>query len=205
VFAKQSFFCFHAWYTSSRFCFPTLLHTLKKSPFTYTHLPVIKYGYLNILPLSGRAVYGMNHLRLLKHWDRGFKSHSRQECLCVFILCLCCHVYIAALRRADPPSKESYPLCTGLINWKNSRGLKGCRAIERKKSKYLKEEITIKQTIWYDKGTTWISIPQYSNAVILTNKTVYCLSKTFAKVCHTSSRLKKGKESWLCSMKSLES
>jgi hypothetical protein len=27
-----------------------------------------------------------------------------------FILCMCCAVYVAALRRADPPSKESYRL-----------------------------------------------------------------------------------------------
>jgi hypothetical protein len=25
-----------------------------------------------------------------------------------FILCLCCSVYVAALRRADPPSEELY-------------------------------------------------------------------------------------------------
>jgi hypothetical protein len=34
----------------------------------------------------------------LDSWDRGFESHSRHECLCVFILC-----GVAALRRADPP------------------------------------------------------------------------------------------------------
>jgi hypothetical protein len=31
-------------------------------------------------------------LRSLGHWDRGFESHSRHECLCAFILCLCCSV-----------------------------------------------------------------------------------------------------------------
>jgi hypothetical protein len=34
----------------------------------------------------------MNRLRPLKHWDRGFQSHSRHGCLCAFILCLCCSV-----------------------------------------------------------------------------------------------------------------
>jgi hypothetical protein len=34
--------------------------------------------------------YGMNCLRPLKHWDRGFESHSRHGCLCTFILYLCC-------------------------------------------------------------------------------------------------------------------
>jgi hypothetical protein len=31
--------------------------------------------------------------------------------LCAFIQCLCCPVQVAALRRADPSSKESYRLC----------------------------------------------------------------------------------------------
>jgi hypothetical protein len=57
---------------------------------------------------SGRTVKGMNRLRQLQHWDRGFESHSRHECLFAFILCLCCHVQIAALRRDDPWSKKSY-------------------------------------------------------------------------------------------------
>jgi hypothetical protein len=28
----------------------------------------------------------MNRLRPIELWDRGFESHSRHECLCVFIL-----------------------------------------------------------------------------------------------------------------------
>jgi hypothetical protein len=37
---------------------------------------------------------------------------------------------ITALRRVDPPSKESYRLCIGSRNWKSGQGLaKGCRAI----------------------------------------------------------------------------
>jgi hypothetical protein len=35
---------------------------------------------------------GMNCLRLFEHWDRGFVSHSRNECLCAFIPCLYCPV-----------------------------------------------------------------------------------------------------------------
>jgi hypothetical protein len=35
---------------------------------------------------------------------------------CVFVL-FC--VYVATLRRADPPSKESYWLCIGIRNWKS--------------------------------------------------------------------------------------
>jgi hypothetical protein len=33
------------------------------------------------------------------------------DCVCAFILCLCCPVYVAALRRAEPQSKESCRLC----------------------------------------------------------------------------------------------
>jgi hypothetical protein len=39
-----------------------------------------------------RAVSGMKRLLPLKHWQRGFESHSRHGCLCAFILCLCCPV-----------------------------------------------------------------------------------------------------------------
>jgi hypothetical protein len=39
-----------------------------------------------------RAVWGMDRLRPLEHWDRGFESHSRHGCLSAFILCLCCLV-----------------------------------------------------------------------------------------------------------------
>jgi hypothetical protein len=35
---------------------------------------------------SVRAVKGMNCLRRLKRWGRGFESYSRHGCLCAFIL-----------------------------------------------------------------------------------------------------------------------
>jgi hypothetical protein len=38
---------------------------------------------------SNRAVYSIDCLRLLKHWDHGFESHLRYGCLFAFILCLC--------------------------------------------------------------------------------------------------------------------
>jgi hypothetical protein len=66
---------------------------------------------------SVRAVYGVIFLRPLKHWDRGFESHSRHGYrLSAFNLCSCCLVYAAALRRADPSSKESYRLPIRLRN-----------------------------------------------------------------------------------------
>jgi hypothetical protein len=49
-------------------------------------------------------------LRPLEGWDRGFESHSMHGCLSAFILCLCCAVYVDALRRADNPSKAFYRL-----------------------------------------------------------------------------------------------
>jgi hypothetical protein len=56
---------------------------------------------------SGLSVWGMKCLSSLERWDRGFESYSRHEGLFSFILCLC---EVVALRRADPPSKESYRL-----------------------------------------------------------------------------------------------
>jgi hypothetical protein len=41
---------------------------------------------------SSRAVCSMSCLRPLWHLGHGFESHSRHECLFVFILCLCCPV-----------------------------------------------------------------------------------------------------------------
>jgi hypothetical protein len=64
---------------------------------------------------SVRAVSGMNCLRSLERWDRGFESHSRHECVCVcaraFILFVLSCMQVAALRRADHSSTESYRLC----------------------------------------------------------------------------------------------
>jgi hypothetical protein len=41
-------------------------------------------------------------------------------------------VQVGALRRADPPSKESYRLCKRLKNLKSDRSrTKGCRSIDR--------------------------------------------------------------------------
>jgi hypothetical protein len=41
---------------------------------------------------SGFEVWGMDCLRSLETWDRGFESHSRHGCLCAFIQCLYCSV-----------------------------------------------------------------------------------------------------------------
>jgi hypothetical protein len=42
--------------------------------------------------------------------------------VCVYSVFVSSCVYVAALRRADLPSKESYRQLTGLVNWKTGRG-----------------------------------------------------------------------------------
>jgi hypothetical protein len=37
---------------------------------------------------SGREVLGMNRLRLLEHWDRGFESHPRHGYVCIYAVCI---------------------------------------------------------------------------------------------------------------------
>jgi hypothetical protein len=79
-----------------------------------------------------RGVKNENCLRPLKHWDRGFESHSRHGCLCAFILCF----VLFCVWRANPPFKESYRLCIGLRNWKSGQGpTKVCSAIERQRDR----------------------------------------------------------------------
>jgi hypothetical protein len=51
--------------------------------------------------------------------------------VCVYCVFVLFGVYVAALRWADPPSKESYRLCKRLRNWKSGQGpTKGCRATD---------------------------------------------------------------------------
>jgi hypothetical protein len=63
------------------------------------------------ITVAARSKAWIVFVRSLERWDRGFKSHSKHGCLCGFILCLCCPVYVAVLRRADHSSKETYRLC----------------------------------------------------------------------------------------------
>jgi hypothetical protein len=54
----------------------------------------------------------MNYLRPLKHRDSAYGFHSRHGWLCVYSAFLLSCVYVEALRRADPLSKEYYRLVT---------------------------------------------------------------------------------------------
>jgi hypothetical protein len=51
--------------------------------------------------------------------------------VCIYSLIVLLCVYIAALRGADLPSKESYGLCIGLRSWKSGQGQKDYKTIER--------------------------------------------------------------------------
>jgi hypothetical protein len=51
--------------------------------------------------------------------------------VCIYSVFVLPCVQVAALRRADPPSKEFYGLCIGLRNRKSGQGpTKGCRALD---------------------------------------------------------------------------
>jgi hypothetical protein len=59
-------------------------------------------------------------------------SRGMNVCVSLFCVCAVLFVQVAALRRADPPSKESYRLCNRSRNWKRGQGpTKGYRVIDR--------------------------------------------------------------------------
>jgi hypothetical protein len=80
--------------------------------FTVTERKLLKFdGLLLEGARSGADHSGMNRLRTLEHWDRGFESHLIHGCLCAFILCLCC-------------SMSNQRPCDGLIS--HPRNLTDC-------------------------------------------------------------------------------
>jgi hypothetical protein len=49
-------------------------------------------------------------LRPLEHWDRRFESCLRHGCVFACFYVVLSYVSVEALRRADPPAKESYQM-----------------------------------------------------------------------------------------------
>jgi hypothetical protein len=61
--------------------------------------------------------------------------------MCVYSVFVLFCVYVAVLRRADPPSKESYRLCIELETEEALKAHKGCRDIDRWRHLVLGDEI----------------------------------------------------------------
>jgi hypothetical protein len=104
---------------------PYSIPTLSVSPFSgvYDLTPPITMAAQSeagtVFARSNAGIVGSNP-------TQGMGVGVRLFCVCV-VLCV-----VAALRRDDHPSKESYRLCIGLRNWKIGQSqTKGCRAIER--------------------------------------------------------------------------
>jgi hypothetical protein len=77
---------------------------------------------------------------------------------CVYSVFVLFCVYVAVLRWADAPSKESYRLCIGSRNWKSGRGpTKGCRAII----------IIIIIIIIHPSCSTYLIIPDFVTLIII--------------------------------------
>jgi hypothetical protein len=74
-------------------------------PYHYTELSLTLI--ITSRKLAGRSKWPRG-FRPLKHWDRGFESRLRLGCLWAFVLFVLFCVQVAALRRAEPQSKESY-------------------------------------------------------------------------------------------------
>jgi hypothetical protein len=60
---------------------------------------------------SSRAVQGMNCLRSLERLDRSNPTQGMDVCVFIYSVFVLSCMQVAALRRADSPSKESYRLC----------------------------------------------------------------------------------------------
>jgi hypothetical protein len=65
-----------------------------KISFIMTFLFTLNASYVYMMNLPIAVTGSLRHelSSPFKHWDRGLESHTRNGCLCAFILCLCCSV-----------------------------------------------------------------------------------------------------------------
>jgi hypothetical protein len=69
----------------------------------------------------------MNRLRLLEYWDRGFESHSRHGCMCIYSVCVVLCVS-SGLATGWSPLQRVLPTVYGLRNWKGGQGPQGLQS-----------------------------------------------------------------------------
>jgi hypothetical protein len=85
--------CWGIWIALSQRCNYNLKESRQLYVFRYRHTAQTVQLFMvpmeSIADHNGRAVSGMNYLRLLKHWGKVFESHSRYTCLWVLIPYLC--------------------------------------------------------------------------------------------------------------------
>jgi hypothetical protein len=81
----------------------------------YCWLNIIFYTYRVCMIGRSQCRWCLRHelSSTLKHWDCGFESDSKHGFMFAFIIFVLFCEQVAALRRGDLPSKESYLLCIG--------------------------------------------------------------------------------------------
>jgi hypothetical protein len=132
------------WQKTSRSKYKTLCHHTKfYSVCTLLSVAHTFWGeYLDLrenqpITVAARSKHELSSLaQTLGSWVRIPLEAWMSVCgYSVFVLSC---VQVAALRWADPPSKESYRLCKWSWNWKSGQGpTKGCRATDRQIDRYI--------------------------------------------------------------------
>jgi hypothetical protein len=107
----------------------------------------LRWGFCDLLLLLSLGIFQVSTLKCRSQWAHWLRHELSSLArmlgswvriplkvwmsVCAYSVFVLFCVYVAALRRADPPSKESYRLCIGLKSWKSVKGpTKTCRAID---------------------------------------------------------------------------